>query len=177
MTWLALYFVLLKGTITSFAGFTSLPVIREDLVAKRRILTDAQVDRAVAVARATPGPMGLHVVSIGFQAGGWAGALAGWLAMITPALLVSPMMELARRLVRNPRIRSSVNAVVIASSALLVSTTVSLAGPLIQDRLLVAVTIASAGVLCTTRYSVLYVMAGAGILIAAGSGAGFFRIP
>jgi chromate transporter len=84
VSWLMLYFVFLEGTATTFAGFTSLPVIREDLVIRRHVATDEQLDRAVAVARSTPGPMGLHVVSIGYQVAGWKGACAGWLAMIPP---------------------------------------------------------------------------------------------
>jgi chromate transporter len=61
-----LYLLLTKATITSFSGLASLPVIREDLVVHRRVLTDTQLDTAVVVSRTTPGPIGVYVISVGY---------------------------------------------------------------------------------------------------------------
>ena len=94
MSAILLYFLLAKATITSFSGSASLPVLREDLVVHRHVLTDAQVDTAVVVSRTTPGPIGVYVVSVGYYADGIPGAVAGWLAMITPALLIIPLVHL-----------------------------------------------------------------------------------
>ena len=88
----ALYFVLLKATITSFAGLASLPVIRHDLVVQRQVLTAEQLDTAVVVSRTSPGPVGVYVVSVGYSVAGTPGAIAGWLAMCTPALLMIPLI-------------------------------------------------------------------------------------
>jgi chromate transporter len=60
----------------------SLPVLRQDLVVNRHVLTDAQLDTAVVVSRTTPGPIGLYVVSVGYYADGMPGAVAGYLALI-----------------------------------------------------------------------------------------------
>jgi chromate transporter len=163
VSWLMLYLIFLKGTATTFAGFTSLPVIREDLVIRRHVATDEQLDRAVAVARSTPGPMGLHVVSIGYQVAGWKGACAGWLAMITPAFLVLPLLRWVGATRRDRRLRSALNAVVIASSALLLGTTISLARSLQGNWFLLAVSGASLVALTATRQSALRVMAVAGL--------------
>jgi len=46
-------------------------------------LTDAQLNEAVVITRATPEPAGLYVVSVGYFARGIPGAIAGWLAMAT----------------------------------------------------------------------------------------------
>src|SRR5262249_34353879 len=70
MNAVALYLVLLKATITSFAGLASLAVVRDELVVKRPVLTDSQLNEAVFITRATPGPAGLYVVSVGYFAGG-----------------------------------------------------------------------------------------------------------
>ena len=91
-----LYLLLTKATITSFSGLASLPVLREDLVVHRHLLTDAQVDTAVVVSRTTPGPIGVYVVSVGYFAGGILGAIAGWLAMITPGPGDYPIAPLVR---------------------------------------------------------------------------------
>jgi chromate transporter len=55
MSAILLYLLLTKATITSFSGLASLPVLRQDLVVNRHVLTDAQLDTAVVVSRTTPG--------------------------------------------------------------------------------------------------------------------------
>jgi chromate transporter len=63
MNMLLLHLVLLKGTVTSFAGLASLPVIQESLVNHYHVLTKEQLNEAVAISRSSPGPVGLYVVS------------------------------------------------------------------------------------------------------------------
>jgi hypothetical protein len=80
-----LYALLLKATLTSFSGLASLPMVRNDLVVERKMLTDRQLNTAVAAGRTAPGPNGLYLVSVGYYAGGLPGAAAGLLAMMTLA--------------------------------------------------------------------------------------------
>jgi chromate transporter len=115
-----LYLLLVKSTVTSFSGMASLPQIRQDLVETRALVTDEQLSQAVLVGRASPGPMGAYVVSVGYMAAGWPGAIAGWLAMITPAFLAIPLLITVERWLHLPRMRSLVDAVVITGAALLV---------------------------------------------------------
>jgi chromate transporter len=128
-----IYLLLLKATLTSFAGMGSLPQIQQDFVQTHRLMSDEQLSQAVLVGRATPGPMGAYVVAVGYFAAGWAGAIAGWLAMITPALLAIPLLAVVQRWLRLPRMRSAVDAVVIASAALLVVAGVNLALDALQQ--------------------------------------------
>ena len=115
-----IYLLLLKATMTSFAGMGSLPQIRQDFVETRAAISDQQLSQAVLVGRATIGPMGAYVVAVGYYAGGWSGAIAGWLAMITPALVAIPLLMLIQRWVHLPRIRAAVDGVIIASAVLLI---------------------------------------------------------
>jgi len=128
-----IYLLLLKATITSFAGMGSLPQIRQDFVETRAVLTDQELSQAVLVGRATIGPMGAYVVAVGYFAGGWPGAVAGWLAMITPALVAIPLLTLIQRWVHLPRIRAAVDGVVIASAVLLVGSGLTLAVDAVQQ--------------------------------------------
>jgi chromate transporter len=121
MSIVALYLLLLKATVTSFAGMGSLPQIRQDFVVTHGVITDEQLSQAVVVGRSAPGPVGAYVVAIGYFAAGWSGAVAAWLAMITPALLVIPLLTLLRRWLHLPRVRAAVDAVVIASALLLLT--------------------------------------------------------
>jgi chromate transporter len=122
-----IYLLLLKATVTSFAGMGSLPQVQQDFVQTHRVLSDEQLSQAVLVGRATPGPMGAYVVAVGYFAGGWTGAIAGWMAMITPALLAIPLLAVVQRWLHLPRMRSAVDAVVIASAVLLVVAGINMA--------------------------------------------------
>ena len=128
-----IYLLLLKATMTSFAGMGSLPQIRQDFVETRAAISDEQLSQSVLVGRATIGPMGAYVVAVGYFAGGWPGALAAWLAMITPALVAIPLLTLIQRWLHLPRIRAAVDGVIIASAVLLVGSGVTLAIDAIQQ--------------------------------------------
>jgi len=119
-----LYLPLLKETVTAFAGLASLSVVQDALVMQHHVLTDAQLNEAVLITRSTPGPVGLYVVP---------GAVAGGLAMITPALLVIPIGHPAGRWIDNPRVRSVLQAVVIASTDLLLAAAIPLARDALID--------------------------------------------
>lgn len=129
MSAVALYLILLKATLASFSGFGSLPQVREDLVVQRRLLTDDALNRAVLVARTTPGPMGVYVVSVGYEVAGVPGAIAGWLALATPAILIVPLARVATRMLDRPRVRGALDALILASAVLIIAAGV----PLIRD--------------------------------------------
>jgi chromate transporter len=122
-----IYLLLLKATATSFAGMGSLPQIQQDFVQTYRLLSDDQLSQAVLVGRATPGPMGAYVVAVGYLAGGAAGAAAGWLALVTPAVAAVALLVLLERWLYLPRMRRAVDAVVIASAVLLVPAGIGMA--------------------------------------------------
>jgi chromate transporter len=115
-----IYLLLLKATVTSFAGMGSLPQIRQDFVETYHLVSADALSEAVLVGRATPGPMGAYVVAVGYLAAGWPGAVAGWLALVTPAFAALPLLATVQRWLHLPRVRALVDAVVVAGAALLV---------------------------------------------------------
>jgi chromate transporter len=121
------YLLLLKATVTSFAGMGSLPQIQQDFVDTYQVVSADDLSQAVLVGRATPGPMGAYVVAVGYQAAGPSGALAGWLALITPAFVALPLLATVQRWLHRPRVRALVDAVVVAGATLLVPSAVLLA--------------------------------------------------
>lgn len=127
MTPVVIYLLLLKATMTSFAGMGSLPQVHEDFVATRRVVSEQQLSQAVLLGRATPGPLGVYLIGVGYFAGGWPGAVAAWLAMTTPAIVAVPLLIAIQRWLHLPRIRAAVDGVVIASAALLVISSITLA--------------------------------------------------
>jgi len=133
MSFVALYALLLKATVTSFAGMGSLPQIRHDLVVTAHAITDEQLSQAVLIGRSTPGPVGAYVVAVGYFAGGLPGAVAGLLAVMTPALAAVPLLVLMQRWLHLPRVRAAVDAVVIASAMLLIASVVRMAADGVQE--------------------------------------------
>jgi chromate transporter len=127
MNVVVIYLLLLKATVTSFAGMGSLPQIRQDFVETYHLVSADALSEAVLVGRATPGPMGAYVVAVGYLGGGVPGAVAGWLALVTPAFAALPLLVTVQRWLHQPRVRSLVDAVVIAGATLLVPAGLGLA--------------------------------------------------
>jgi chromate transporter len=127
MSALAIYLLILKATVTSFAGMGSLPAMQRDFVVTHRAISDEQLSQAVLVGRSSPGPLGGYVVAVGYMAGGWPGAVAGWLALVTPALFMIPLLVTVRRWLHVPRVRAAVDAIVVSSAVLLMISGVRMA--------------------------------------------------
>jgi chromate transporter len=134
-----LYLLMLKGTATAFAGLASLPVIHDALVTQFHVLTNEQLNEAVVITRSTPGPVGLYIVSVGYFVSGVPGAIAGWLAMITPALLIIPLLHFAGRHIERTRVKGALQAVVIASAGLLLAASIPLAQAALTDWVAIAI--------------------------------------
>jgi chromate transporter len=158
-----LYLLLLKGTVTAFAGLASLPVIQDELVIQHHVLTDKQLNEAVVITRSTPGPVGLYVVSVGYFVAGVPGAIAGWLAMITPALLIIPLVHFVGRRMEHPRVKSILQTVVIASAGLLFAASIPLAKEALTDPVAIAIAIISLALLFTTKLDTLWIILGAAV--------------
>jgi len=63
------------------------------LVVHRQALTDRQLNAAVVAGRTVPGPNGLYIVSVGYFIAGVPGACAGWLALVSPAFVIIPLLR------------------------------------------------------------------------------------
>lgn len=132
MTTFALYVVLLKAMLLAFTGFGSLPQVRQDLVVSQQVISDAALNRAVLVGRTTPGPAGLYVISVGYEVAGWRGAFVGWLALVTPAVLVIPIYGIAAAAMNQRRARAAVETLVLGSAGLILLASAPLFQELIQ---------------------------------------------
>ena len=159
-----LYLLLSKATMTSFSGMASLPMVRDDLVTKRHVLTDRQLNTAIVAGRTGPGPNGLYLVSVGYFAAGLPGAIAGLIALVTPAFLILPLMRWIGKYAKVPRIRGAIRAVILASAGLLISASIPLTRDAATGAPAVAIIAASFVVLTFTRLESWWVMIGAAAL-------------
>ena len=164
MSFLLLYLLLLKATLTSFSGMASLPMVRNDFVVERHLLTDRQLNTAVVAGRTGPGPNGLYIVSVGYFVSGLPGAFAGLLAVVTPAFLVLPLLSWVGKRAGTPRIKSAIRAVILASAGLLLSASLPLARDAITGTLPLAIVLVTFFVLSFTRIDSAWVMLGAAMV-------------
>jgi len=166
--WL-LYLLLLKSTLTTFGGLSSLPVVRNDLVVRHRVLTDRQLSAAVAAGGTAPGPNGSYIVSVGYFVAGLPGAAAGCLAVMTPAFLIIPMLRYLGRRAQSPVVESVIETVTLAAAGLVVTATVPLARDSLTGPLSVVVAAAAFFIVALTRLATIWVMLGAALLGLAGA--------
>ncbi len=160
---LLVFVLLLKASATSFSGLTSLPVVRHDLVETRHLMTDRQLNAAVAAGRTAPGPNGIYLVSVGYFVAGWPGACAGCAACLTPAFLIIPILHYLGRRAERPRVKSAIQAVTLAAAGLVIEATVPLARDALTGWIPVAIAAASFLFLVLTGRATLWVMAGAAL--------------
>ena len=169
MNLLLLYLLLTKATLTSFSGLTSLPIVRHDLVEHYQVLSDRQLNAAVAAGRTAPGPNGLYVVSVGYFVAGVPGGCAGLLATVTPAFLIIPMLQYLGRRADKPGVKSAIRAVTLAAAGLVVTTTVPLARDALTGALPIAIAAGSFLILVLTKRSTVWVIAAAALVGFAGA--------
>ena len=177
MSFLVIYLLLLKATLSSFSGLAALPIVRHDFVVQRHLLTDHQLNTALVVGRSTPGPKGLYLISVGYFAAGVPGAVAGWLAVVTPAILVIPLLLFARRRIEDPRAKSALRAIVIASAGVSLSATLPLSADALRNPPLYIIAAVSLALLIFTAWDTLWVMLGAALASLALVLAGVMSIP
>ncbi len=159
-----LYLLLLKASLASFSGLGSLPMIRNDFVVERHALTDHQLNTAVVAGRAGPGPFGLYLVCVGYTVAGVPGAISAFLALITPAFLVLPLIHWLGRRASHPRIRDAIRGLLLGSAGLLLASSVPLARDANTGPLALAIMIVSFLLLSFTRLDSAWLIAGAAML-------------
>lgn len=164
MNVLLLYLLLLKATMTSFSGLSSLPIIHDDLVVRHHVLTERQLNTAVAAGRSGPGPIGLYVVAVGYAAAGIPGAIAGWLAMVTPAFCILPLLRYASDRGSDPRLQRIIRAILLASAGLLLSATLPLGRDTLHHTLTIVIAVISFMVTFRTRIDSAWIILGAAMI-------------
>lgn len=164
MNLFVLYLVMLKATVTTFNGPMSLPVLRHELVVARHVTNDRELTAAVTAAQSAPGPMGIYVVSVGYFVAGVPGAVAGWLALVTPAFLAVPLIRIIGNKLGNPRAQRTLNAAVLGSAGLILTSAIPLARASMHDASHVFLAVAAFTLVAATRLPTAAIIAAAGLI-------------
>ena len=127
------------------------------------ILTDTQLNDAIAISQSSPGPLGLYVVVVGYFLAGVSGALAGVLALATPAILAIPISRLVLR-GNAGTLQGACSGIVIASCGLMVITGLRLAPQATLTPWHAALIIVGTLVLALTKIKPVWIIAVAAVL-------------
>ena len=153
-----LYVLLLKAMVTTFSGTATLPVVRQDFVVRHGLLTDRDLNLAFTAGRSGPGPNGIYLVSVGYLVAGIPGACVGWLAMITPAFLVVPLVRIVGARADNPRLLGAIRASTAASAGLLLAANIPMARDALTSGFLAAIAVVSFAVFSFTKIDSVWVI-------------------
>ena len=124
---LTIFLTFLRAAALSIGGQSSLPLLRQDLVPG--IVSERQVIEALAIGRLSTGPTGLYVVSLGYFAYGWAGAIIAIVAATLPPLTIVPLARLVRKQLLSPWAAGIVRGVALSTAGLVVATGIQRLAP------------------------------------------------
>lgn len=163
MTYLPLYLLFQQAVFLSFSGFATVPALRTDLVLNQHVLTDLQLNDAIAISQASPGPLGIYVVIVGYFVAGLPGAAAGVLALALPSFLAIPIAQLVQR-GRSAALQGACTGIVIAASSLMIVSGLQLAPRAAASAPLLAAIVVGSVLLVVTKMKPVWVIAGGALV-------------
>lgn len=91
-------FIGITNILTFGGGLTMVPILQQELVVNRGVLSQDQLLYIYTVARITPGQVNLYIPAIGQILHGFGGATVVLLALILPSFLMIPMLNMYHKL-------------------------------------------------------------------------------
>ena len=126
----------LKLGLTSFGGpIAHLGYFRDELVTRRKWLSDAAYADLVALCQFLPGPASSQVgFALGMMRAGWAGALAAFLAFTLPSALILLVFALTAASIAGPLGTGALSGLKIVAVAIIAQAVWGMARTLCPDR-------------------------------------------
>jgi chromate transporter len=139
------------------------PLLPESLVLGHGLLTDTQLNDAIAISQASQGPLGLYVVVVGYFVAGVGGAVAGAVALATPAFLTIPTALLVQRR-QSAALQGACTGIVVASCGLVPITGARLAPQATPSSVRVGIVVIGATLLVATRLKPAWIILAAAVV-------------
>lgn len=154
-------FFLKVGSVLFGSGYVLLAFLRADLVERWHWLTESQLLDAIAVGQFTPGPVFTTATFIGYVLHGSTGALVATVGIFLPAFFfVAVSGPLIPRLRASPLAGAFLDAVNVASLALMAVVTWQLGRAALVDWFTIAMAVASAVLLLRYRLNSAWLVLG-----------------
>ncbi|MDD4154407.1 MAG: chromate transporter [Bacilli bacterium] len=119
---LDLFLTFLKIGATTFGGgYAMIPLIRHDVVEKKKWLEEDELIEILAIAESTPGPIAINVATYtGYRIKGFFGSLLATLAIVLPSFFIIFAVSLLYNFVRDNQIIVAAFMGIKAAVALLI---------------------------------------------------------
>ena len=122
------------GTVAFGNGYTILPVLQQDVVGTRHWLTLEAFGAGIAFGQATPGPIMITAVFVGFVVAGWQGGVLAGVAIFAPSVAITMIVaEIYPYLRRLPAVTSAISGIMAAFAGLLATVVLSLGRQIADD--------------------------------------------
>jgi len=118
--------ILTYNVLTFGNGPAMIPLLQENLVDRRQVLTIDQLLYAFAIARVTPGQANVYVASIGYMLFGLAGAILTTLAVQLPGYLMLPLAGSYERFRHSQAVKGFSRGLTSTSVGLIFAATLSI---------------------------------------------------
>jgi chromate transporter len=115
------------GTVAFGNGYTILPVLQQDVVGTRHWLTLEAFGAGIAFGQATPGPIMITAVFVGFVVAGWWGGVLAGVAIFAPSVAITVIVaEIYPYLRGLPAVTGAISGIMAAFVGLLATVVLSL---------------------------------------------------
>src|SRR5690554_3847750 len=143
------FFIFFKLGLTSFGGpIAHLGYFRDELVTRRRWLSDHAYADLVALCQFLPGPASSQVgFALGMMRAGWLGALAAFVAFTLPSALVLLVFAMTAANISGPIGTGALNGLKIVAVAIIAQAVWGMAKNLCPDRERAAIAVGAVVVL------------------------------
>lgn len=131
------------GGLTFGGGLTMLPMLKHELVEKKKWVTEEDLLDYYAVGQCTPGIIAVNVSTfVGYKRKGILGAVFSTLGMISPSLIiVSVIAMFLNQFMESETVKHAVNGIKVVVCALMVNTVFTMAKKTVKDKITAAVCI------------------------------------
>ena len=134
------------GGLTFGGGLTMLPMLKHELVEKKKWVEEDDLLDYYAVGQCTPGIIAVNVSTfVGYKKKGIAGAIFSTLGMISPSLIIVSILALfLEQFMNNEIVLHAVNGIKVVVCALMLNTVITMAKKTVKS--------AAAGVVCVLAF-------------------------
>jgi chromate transporter len=160
-TFWALYVSFLKiGALMFGSGYTMLPLLTREIVEHRAWITQDELMDVFALSQSVPGVIAVNTAAfIGQKRGGWGGAAAAVLGVITaPIIAILLVSTVLMQFWNNPVMISAFNGVRVAVAAVITSAVISLIRSNVKNWIGIALCIAGFVIIALLHLSPVFVV-------------------
>lgn len=131
---LFLVFVLIGGT-TFGGGYAMLPILRREIVAKRRWVTDEELTDCFAISQCTPGAIAVNTATfIGYRQAGIPGGIVATAGVVSPSIVIITIVSICLQNLANiPQVQWAFDGIRAAVVVLILDSVIGLGRKSIKD--------------------------------------------